>query len=651
MKAPSENRSALPSRTKLLATNLELYARLEEADETLRAIRHGEVDALVIEDASGVRLYTLQGQDADASRLRGEMLAQVSDAVIAFDPAGCIVYLNAAAERLYGVATSWALGRTLAKICRARLPQGDSEAAAESALPERGSWRGDSTHLTLDGRTLDVEMSVTALRQMGGSPGGRLAIIRDVTERKQRENRVLISETRYRRLFETTQDGIAILDPGTRRIVDANPFLARLLGYTHDELVGKELFEIGLLKNEAESRKMAQDLQRATQVRYDDVPVDHPGRRHLDVEIVCNLYDEAGSPVIHCSIRDITERKRAEKHAQFLMAEVNHRARNLLAVVQAIASQTAKHGDPATFAVRLADRLEGVAAGQDLLIENQWQGIDITDLVHAQLASFGDLIGSRILVAGPTARLTAAAAQAIGMALHELATNAAKYGALSNANGRVLITWQLTDAADPIFSMSWLEEGGPKVVAPTRRGFGHTVIGRMAEAAVDGKVEIAYRETGLSWTLSTPEANALSLAEVAAATPTVASVATTPGNPTGRILLVEDEPALAFAIEELLVEAGFEFGGVANRLGPALEMIENGAWDAVILDANLAGVSSGPVAEALTARGVPFLVLSGYSASQQPEAFSRALRLQKPCRPQHLIRALRSILPATKTLG
>lgn len=651
MKAPSEHRLAQPSRTKLLAANLELCARLEEADETLRAIRHGEVDALVIEDDLGVRLFTLQGQDAEASRLRGEMLAQVNDAVIAFDTEGCIVYLNTAAEHLYGVAASWALGRTLATICRLHWRQVETEAAAEASLAEQGAWRGESTLLTHDGRTLDVEMSVTALRQIGGWTGGRLAIVRDMTERKQRENRVLISETRYRRLFETAQDGILILDPGTRRIVDANPFLTNLLGYRHDEFVGKELFEIGLLKDEAECRKMVRDLQRAAQVRYDDVPVDRPGRLHLDVEIVCSLYDEAGSPVIHCSIRDITERKRAHKHAQFLMAEVNHRARNLLAVVQAIASQTAKNGDPATFAARLADRLEGVAAGQDLLVENQWQGIDVTDLIHDQLAHFGDLIGSRILVAGPPARLTAAAAQAIGMALHELATNAIKYGALSNVDGRVSITWQFTDTEETIFSMSWLEAGGPKVVAPKRRGFGHTVIGRMVEAAVDGNVEIDYRGTGLSWTLSTLAANALSSAELVTGAPTLATGATTQGGPTGRVLIVEDEPTLAFAIEELLVEAGFEVGGVATRLEPALEKIANGAWDAVILDANLAGVSSGPVAEALTALGIPFLVLSGYSPSQQPEAFAQALRLQKPCRPQHLIRALRSILPISPKPG
>jgi two-component sensor histidine kinase len=256
---------------------------------------------------------------------------------------------------------------------------------------------------------------------------------------------------------------------------------------------------------------MLQKLKSEHQVRYEDLPLMSQAGRRQEVEVVANLYDENGRSVIQCNIRDITERKRAEEHNKLLMAEVNHRSMNLLAVVQAVAQQTARVGDPITFVARLFERIEGLAASQDLLVKNQWQGVDVADLVVAQLAHFKDLIGTRVLLDGLPARLTPAAAQGIGMALHELATNAGKYGALSNSEGLVHISWKIAAANKPTFLMSWLEQGGPNVAAPTRKGFGQMVIGRMVEAAVDGIAEIDHRENGFSWKLNAPLAGTLQM--------------------------------------------------------------------------------------------------------------------------------------------
>ncbi len=206
---------------------------------------------------------------------------------------------------------------------------------------------------------------------------------------------------------------------------------------------------------------------------------------------------------------DITERKRTEQHIALLMREVNHRSKNLLTVVQAVARQTARKSDPATFVMQLSERIDGLAASQDLLVKNMWQGVDVAALVGAQLSHFKDLLGSRIVVAGPPAELTPAAAQGIGMALHELATNAAKYGALSNSTGRVTINWQIVADNPPEFLMTWTEEGGPPVEAPNHSGFGQMVIGRMVEAAINGRAKIEYRDSGLFWTLTGPVENSL----------------------------------------------------------------------------------------------------------------------------------------------
>jgi len=499
----------LPADATLRAQNRELRARLDEAEQMLRAIHFGDVDALVVETATGPQVYALQGLDAAANRFRGEILAQVSDAVIAVDGEARIIYLNAAAERQYDVTASAMLGCKLSQMYETRwLAHGD-ERTATRALREHDQWRGENVHVRHDGRVVQVETSATVLYGNAGESVGVLAIIRDITERKQQHDKLLVSEIRYRRLFEAAHDGVLLLDPVTRKIIDANPFMTQMLGYPHDQLIGKELFEIGLLKDEAASQEMVRKLKRMNQVRYDDLPLEGLDGRHQEVEVVANLYDENGRAVIQCNIRDITERKRSDEHVRLLMAEVNHRAKNLLAVVQAVAHQTAKYGDPATFATQLSERIGGLAAGQDLLVKNQWQGVDVSDLVVAQLDHFKDLIGTRVLLDGPPARLTAPAAQGIGMALHELATNAAKYGALSNRAGLVRIAWQVTADSDPMFSLTWLEQGGPTVVAPARKGFGQMVIGRMAEASVQGIAEIAFRESGIAWTLTTPAASAL----------------------------------------------------------------------------------------------------------------------------------------------
>jgi PAS domain S-box-containing protein len=493
------------SKSATLSENLELRVKLAEAANMLRAIRAGEADALLIESGHGPEVYTIEGREAETNRIRSEMLAQVSDAVIATDCEGRMTYLNAAAERLCGFSGTSALGRPLSEWLHP-----EDETTAATASREQGAWRGEAILITKDGRDRNIELSVTALLHDVGRAAGRLAVIRDVTEKRRHEAEVLVSEIRYRRLFEAANDGILILNPDTRKIVDVNPFMLRLLDYPRDQMLGKELFEIGLLQDEAASQEMFGNLQCSHEVRYENLPLKSRTGERRDVEVVANLYDENGHPVIQFNIRDITQRKRSEEHVKLLMAEVNHRAKNLLAVVQAFARQTAKYGDPATFLTRLSDRIEGLAAGQDLLVANHWQGVQIGDLVDAQLSHFKDLIGTRVLIEGPREMtLNMSSAQGIGMALHELATNAAKYGALSNRDGKVRIAWQTTAAPLPTFSISWQEDGGPKVVEPTRKGFGYVVIGRMVEAAVEGHAKTVFQESGISWNLCAPTASTL----------------------------------------------------------------------------------------------------------------------------------------------
>jgi PAS domain S-box-containing protein len=201
--------------------------------------------------------------------------------------------------------------------------------------------------------------------------------------------------------------------------------------------------------------------------------------------------------------QDITERKQREEREHLLMREVNHRAKNMLSVVDAIAHQTATR-NPEDFIERFSDRIQALSANQDLLVRHEWKGVDIEDLVRAQLALFADLIGSRIVVCGAKLRLNAASAQAVGLALHELTTNAGKYGALSKDTGGVEIGWRTEGET---FTMSWTERGGPPVSRSPRPGFGTVVVKEMVERSVDGRVELDYAPSGVTWSLTCAAVN------------------------------------------------------------------------------------------------------------------------------------------------
>ena len=205
---------------------------------------------------------------------------------------------------------------------------------------------------------------------------------------------------------------------------------------------------------------------------------------------------------------DITERKKTEDHIKLLLLEVSHRAKNLLSVIQAIAGQTVRTaGSLEEFETRFSLRLHGLAASHDILVSQSWQGAPLAELVRLQLAPFVDVGSSRLELDGPDVVLAARAAQAIGLALHELATNAAKHGALSIPTGKVRVSWAFGDADPCPLRLSWSELGGPPAAPPSKKGFGYLVIERMAASAVSGEVAVNFSPEGLRWVLSIPAAN------------------------------------------------------------------------------------------------------------------------------------------------
>ena len=262
------------------------------------------------------------------------------------------------------------------------------------------------------------------------------------------------------------------------------------------------------------------------------------------------------------------------------------------------------------------------------------------ELVRSQLAHFGDERDNRIMIDGPLVQITASASQSLGMALHELATNAAKFGALSNESGRVVISWNLQSdvSGQEQFAMSWIESGGPPVAKPARRGFGSTVIDGMLKMSFGCDAEVDFAPSGLVWRIGCPAAGLIESDVPPAPRSNGTAAVQEPELVSGRrILVVEDEPLIAMDFSQTLSDAGYVVIGPANSVARALALLAQFGCDAAVLDVNLGIETSEPVARELIKLGTSFVVTSGYSREQQPEIMQTAPLLGKPISSEMLI--------------
>jgi two-component sensor histidine kinase len=213
------------------------------------------------------------------------------------------------------------------------------------------------------------------------------------------------------------------------------------------------------------------------------------------------------------AITEITEQRQRDTHNRILLRELTHRTKNLLSVIQAMARQTLTDAATAReFEERFSARLQGLASSLDLLVSANWGGASIQDLFRSQLGHFAELIGHRIKLSGPEMRLTPEAAQNLGLALHELATNSAKYGALSNPDGVIAVAWLVEGSgAEKNFWLQWRENGGPPIKGPRKKGFGHAVIEKLVPRALGGTGMMALDPDGVVWTLEAPLMNVITV--------------------------------------------------------------------------------------------------------------------------------------------
>jgi PAS domain S-box-containing protein len=338
--------------------------------------------------------------------------------------------------------------------------------------------------------------------------------VQDVTDEQEARAALEDANRLLEAVIEHMPATVFVKRAGDLAFVRFNEAGQRLLGYQGSEILGKTDYDL-FPKEQADfftsvDRSVLEGVGHR-EIAEEPIRIKDGSVRYLRTS-KCALVDSSGKPTHLLGVSlDITPHKIAEERIKLLMRELNHRAKNLLQLVQVIARHTAIDAAPQEFAARFGERLTALAASHDLLARSQWRGVAIGELTRTQLAHFADIIDKRVIFKGPDIRLSPQAAQTLGMALHELATNAAKYGAFSNDEGKVLLEWQVLtrNGGESALQMSWSEQGGPPPKPPQRRGFGFKILTGMVEHALDGSVHIDYSSSGLVWRAVIPVSSAI----------------------------------------------------------------------------------------------------------------------------------------------
>ncbi|MGA0607292.1 PAS domain-containing protein [Phenylobacterium sp. VNQ135] len=347
---------------------------------------------------------------------------------------------------------------------------------------------GEPVFETVDGET-------TAVRYVG--------TIQDITDRKLAEDAVRASEQRLRLALEAGRMAVWRLEIGVGLI--PTPELNRLLGFAPEARPSMEEILAGYLPGEQERVRGVIEQALARGDRFFEVEYRH---RRQDGEVLWLLnrselvLDAEGRPVSALGVvMDITERKADEERLRLLAREVDHRANNLMAVVQGTVSLSNAE-TPAALKAVIVGRISALARAHQLLSEARWDGADLRRLVEEELLAFSLGDAARVTIRGDDLALPPAAAQSLAMALHELATNAAKYGALSRPEGRVEVAWR-GGRGEPLV-LTWTETGGPKVTPPRRRGLGTAILRRALSGSLGGSSRVDWRPEGLACELTLP---------------------------------------------------------------------------------------------------------------------------------------------------
>lgn len=645
--------------TKKKGAALILPEALEELQITLEELQVAEEE---LHRKHQQLAETAHAADAERHRYR-ELFDFAPDAYMVTDRAGIIQDANGAAVRLFGVRCDLLRGKPLANY----VAQRDRAVFRRSVNNFAQSDGVTGWEITLQPRAeaaMAVEITVTPARAPDSTVTGLRWMIRDIAERRRSQDQLQASERRYRTLVETAPSAIINVNVPDWMIVLWNDEAQRVYGWPAREALNQNFLTLCIpaemqasVKAQLAAAANGQTQRFETHVRAKD------GGSRILLCCAARLPASADhAPELTICCQDITERLEVAHH-RLLVAEIEHRVKNNLATVLAIADQTAARSKSLDdFKQAFRGRVIALAQMHTLLSQSNSQGVDLQRLIQQALSPYVTERGPHADIDGEPIMLTAKAAQCLAITLHEMTTNAAKYGALTVPTGTVQVHWQIVkqDEKDHL-QLRWIESGGPTVTPPTHHGLGWDLSRQCVQHELRGKADVLFEPQGVQSHIDIPFDAAIGARGVAKdinqAVAAAALAAPPEATPTAflagqRVLLVEDTALVAREVERILKSMGCQVIGPVATLEDAMEAVQQQSFDAALLDVNLNGLDSWPVAEELLDRDVPFILTTGFAcpASLPPE-FRHCAFLEKPFDQKELVAKLAEVLAQHSRAG